>query len=159
MDIGDSNSRRFCVRRFFEIALCWSVLSSAFGSDFAAAPQEFRQEIARHRELTNGLPGEVKLVMVVDGKARALVGGQWLGRVGEGWKEVAGVKVPDGFDEAIQMLAVGKTNYVATARDVFSIVDGVVTSLGWPSPTRVNLRVNQLAVGPDGIVYLASAAG
>src|SRR6185436_10882684 len=107
MDIGNSNARRFGVRTFFGIALCWSVLSSAFGSDFAAAPQEFRQEIARHGELTNGLPGEVKLVLVVDGKVRALVGGQWLGRVGEGWKEVPGVKLPDGSDEAIQMLAVG----------------------------------------------------
>lgn len=151
MDIGSSNWRRFCVRRFFEIAFCWSVLSSVF----AAAPQEFRQEIARHRELTNGLPGKVKLVMVVDGKARALVGGQWLGHVGEGWKEVPGVNLPDGYDEAIQMLAMGKTYHVATARDVFSVVDGVVTSLGWPS----RIRVNQLAVGPDGVVYLASAAG
>src|SRR5262245_51443901 len=112
------------------LLFCFWVAVIAAEPDFSAAPQEFRQEIARHRDATNGLgSGAVKLLMSVNGQARLLVGDQWFSRASEGWTRVSGPKGRADGGEIIQIAPVGKTNFVATSHEIFSVVDLVSTSL------------------------------
>src|SRR5262245_2713582 len=101
-------------------ALVIGLLVSASRGEVLIAPQDFHQEIARHREGTNGLgSGAVKLVMTISGQACVLIGDRWFSRNGDGWSEGRVDAFPEGIEEVIQAIAVGKTNYLATARDVF----------------------------------------
>ena len=160
----------FRLRRFCFFAAFSAILRAA---DFTAAPQQFQQEIAHHRELTNGLPvGPVQLLeLEPNGNPSVFVNGTWFTRRQERWEplstndwksdrftvpEGVGVKIVDlPARSVIQLLRFGSTNYVVTDRDLYAVVQGSVQSLQWPS----RYEVYQLAVAPDGILYLASAAG
>lgn len=151
--------------------LLWPMVHSA---DFTPAPQSFRQELARHRELTNGLPaGPVQLIEADASGPRVFTAGGWREWRDGQWHEVPGlhvrgddefvfadhsgqpVRVALPWPKVIQVARHGATNYVALTDDLFTVVEGRLESLGWPS----RFRVNQIAVAGDGRLLVASSAG
>src|SRR5438874_2010876 len=61
------------------------------------------------------------------------------------------IRVAVPWREVRQLLRYGPTNYLATPGDPFIVVEGKLSSLGWPS----RLRVNQVALAPDGALFVA----
>ena len=59
--------------------------------------QRFIQEIARHRDVTNGLPsGPVTLVETADGgRVRVFAAGRWQERTGTEWRERSDLTAAD----------------------------------------------------------------
>ncbi|MBI4658086.1 MAG: hypothetical protein HY735_04410 [Verrucomicrobia bacterium] len=158
--------------------LSFTVVGAAFplaaASDFAPAPQQFRQEIVEPFTESHGLPaGAVQLIDIgADSRVRAFAAGRWhelqygrwlekpelTPRTGEFvFSDAKGqpVKVPVPWREVRQLVRFGATNFIATAADPFVAVDGRFSSMGWPS----RFRVNQIAVGLEGRLVLASDSG
>ena len=142
---------------------------------FTPAPQQFRQEIAQRFTTAEGLPAnDVQLVdLAAEGTPRAFAGGRW-SELREGkWQELpaltpksgrefvfvdaggAPVTVPLPWAGVKQVVHAGADTWLVTAADPFLVRGGQMTSQGWPS----KWRVHQLAVGPDGSVFLASSGG
>ena len=63
--------------------------------------------------------------------------------------------VPAPWRSVRQLICGAGTNYLATADDAFLVVDGKLSSLAWPGRSAVN----QIALAPDGALWLASNAG
>jgi hypothetical protein len=139
-------------------------------------PQQFEQEYAEGFTTKDGLPdGGVQLVEPGSSRTpRVFAGGSWWELSGGRWSEVGKdwraasaeefvfpdregrpVHVAIPWKDVIQIVHFERTSYVVTAADPFTVVDGKLSSMGWPS----RLRVNQLAVSQDGVVFLASSGG
>lgn len=57
--------------------------------------------------------------------------------------------------EVIQIVRQGPTNWIATAKDPYLVIDGRASTIGWPS----RWEVRQLALDTDGSLLVASSAG
>ncbi len=157
---------------FLTLGLLTAALHAA---DLTPAPQQFRQEIAQRFTVADGLPAnDVQLVdPAADGTPRAFAGGKW-SELREGkWRELPALApkserefvVADATGAPItvelpwagvrQVVCAGADTWLVTAADPFLVHEGRMTSQGWPS----KWRVNQLAVGPGGEVFLASSGG
>lgn len=144
-------------------------------ADFTAGAQLFRQEIASRFSEKDGLPrGSIQCLDVgPNGAVRAFAGGRWYERREGRWMENealaprglngfafgdaqgAPVHVDVPWRDVRQLVRFGATNFLATPGDPFVVVDGKLSSLGWPS----RYRVHQIAVSPGGQLFLASNAG
>jgi hypothetical protein len=154
------------------IGLRLDILAAA---DFTPGPQHFLQEIVRRFADSSGLPsGAVQLIeSAPDGVIRAFAGGKWYEFREDRWRENATltpraegqfvfadakgqpVTVAVPWGDVRQLARFGATNFLATPADPFMVVDGKLSSLGWPS----RFRVNQIALSPEGTVLVASSAG
>ena len=142
--------------------------------DFSAAPQLFRQETAERYTQLHGLPAApIQLIYESrDQRIRAFATGRWYELREQQWHENlalrpttrefiipdangTAIKVPVPWKDVIQLIRSGDTIFLATSRDPFSVINGKLSSLGWPS----RYRVNQIAVAPDGNLALASDSG
>lgn len=151
-----------------------ATLDATFAADFTPAPQRFRQEIARRFTDADGLPrGAAQLIeRSPEGLMRVFVAGRWHELRAGRWQENAAltsgtnefafadeqgrpVKVPVSWQQVRQLVRFGATNFLATAGELFVVVDGKPSSLAWPK----DLRVNQLAVSPEGKLLVASSGG
>jgi hypothetical protein len=65
------------------------------------------------------------------------------------------VRVPVPWAEVRQILRKGDLAWLATRADPLAIVDGHLRPLGWPS----RWEVRQIALGPDGALWVASSGG
>ncbi len=54
-----------------------------------------------------------------------------------------------------QLVRGGRTNWIATRKDPYRVVDGSLSSMGWPS----RWEVQQIAVSPEGALWVASTGG
>ncbi len=157
-----------------QLLILLSVAASLSAADFTPGTQKFRQETARHFTEGSGLPGGA--IQLLDstpgGVVRAFASGRWFefrdGRWNEnrdlasGEKEFAfadgelkTVRVALPWKEVRQLIRFGTTNFIATPGDPYAVVDGKLSSLGWPG----RYRVNQIAVASDGKLIIASSAG
>ena len=92
------------------LALASSILSAA---EFAPAPQAFRQEVSRHREITNGLPaGRIESVALVDGVIRVFAAAKTYKQSDEKWIETPAMPL----SETHQSIAPDGTIYRATEK-------------------------------------------
>lgn len=144
-------------------------------ADFTAAPQSFRQELARKFTAAPGWPArDVQLLdFTSDGAPRAFAGGQW-SELREGtWRTLPAlaskserefvfadtggspVTVALPWAGVKQVVRAGAATWLVTAADPFLVRDGRMTSQGWHG----KWLVNQLAMAPDGTVFLASSGG
>jgi hypothetical protein len=139
------------------------------------SPQLFRQEIATRFSKLDGLPDTgVQLVdLSPGGTPRVYAEGRWLELRDRRWYEMAGLVaqsenefiVADSTDRPVNLsipwrevrqVLRSKTNlWVATQSVPFAVVNGRAQSLEWPG----KYRVNQLAVAPDGTLWVASSGG
>ncbi len=152
------------------------VAQAGLTADFQPAPQQFRQEIARHFTEKDGAPkGPVQLVDCAAGGAiRVFAGGQWYefrdGRwhVNTALKQATEaqfvfadskgqpVRAPLPWREVRQLLRAGTTNFAASAQVCVAAPErGEPKSLGWPE----KLVVRQMAVSIDGVLHVAASAG
>jgi hypothetical protein len=151
------------------------LLPCASAAEFTPAPQHFRQEIARYSSLQGGLPGgSIQFIDIApDDRVRAFTGGRWFELHDQHWQEDASLAPQDESEfvfaddegkptrvalpwpEVKQLIRDGATNFLATPGDPYTVVNGRLASLGWPS----RFRVNQIAVSQEGPLYLASNAG
>lgn len=141
---------------------------------FSPAPQQFLQENARHFNAPDGLPaGPIQLIDIdPNGTVRAFAGGEWLEWRGGRWSKDAAlsarsaaefvlpssdqaVRLPIPWADVRQIIRQRTTTYLATPADPLVVADGRLSTLLWPS----RYRVNQLALAPDGRLWLASSAG
>ena len=143
-------------------------------AEFTPAPQKFRQEIARAFGEPDGLPREgIQLLEIsADGSPQAFVGGRWYQLKAGRWQPNDSL-IPSGAEqfafqnaqgrrvevrvtrtEVRQIVRVGPANYIS-AGDLFSVIDGKLTSLGWDK----RMSVNQIAVSHDGTLHVASSGG
>ena len=150
------------------------VLKALCAANFSIAPQQFLQEVPRHFTEEEGIP-EAAIQLVDEsatGVIRAFTGGRWF-EFREGlWHENADlrarstefvfpdkhgspVKVSLPWREVTQLIRYGETVFLATPTDPFSVINGSLSSMGWPS----RFRVNQIAVSHEGTIVLASSAG
>ena len=132
----------FGLVRLFSILVALSCVTAA--ADAIPAPQSFRQEMAHHREWTNGLPeGPVQFVEIApDGTPWVFSSGTWFNyrherweRLGETTKKSDRFVLPDlgghplelnvPAQDVIQLLRNGATNYVATKRDLLVVAQGI----------------------------------
>ena len=139
------------------------------------APQQFRQEVALRHGTAQGLPSaDVRLVdLATDGSPRVFAGGRWSGLADGRWSVLPAltpkserefvfadatgspVTVALPWAEVKQVVRSGTTTWLVTDADAYLVRDGRTVSQGWPG----KLRVNQLAVAPDGTAFLASSGG
>ena len=139
------------------------------------APQQFRQEVALRHGTAQGLPSaDVRLVdLAADGSPRVFAGGRWSGLADGRWSVLPAltpkserefvfadatgspVTVALPWAEVKQVVRSGTTTWLVTDADAYLVRDGRTVSQGWPG----KLRVNQLAVAPDGTAFLASSGG
>jgi hypothetical protein len=139
------------------------------------AAQQFKQELAMAIPLPEGIAaGTVQLIdQLPQGSVHLFAGGRWLEwrerslRVRAEWTspsdqqfvvpDVTGqartVSVP--WREVRQIVRQDNRLWLATEADPFEVRDGQARTLGWPS----RFRVNQIAVSPEGEVWVASNAG
>ena len=157
-------------------SLAFTLLAATLrAADLTPAPQSFRQEITQHFSTAQGLPAnDVQLLdLAGGGTPRAFAGGKWSELRDGKWAEItalapkserefvfadaggAPVTVPLPWAEVKQIVRAGMATWLITVADPFLVRDGRMTSQGWPS----KWRVNQLAIGPDGGVFLASSGG
>ncbi len=141
-------------------------------------PQRFNQEVARHRELTNGLPaGPVQLIEIgPDGSPQVFVSHRWWRFTRDRWEWMfgvpesgpdvfqfpdgngAGVRVPIPGKEVRQLLRRGDIQYVVTSTEVLRVDASGATPTGWASAPGTS-QPQQLAVSPEGELWLGSATG
>jgi hypothetical protein len=139
------------------------------------APQSFRQEGALRFGPLEGAPtGKVQLLdFGTDGCLRALAEGQWFEEKAGRWHAVSALQQQDEarfvyddgsggalsvavpWREVNQLLRRGRETWLATPVDPYRVVDGEARTVGWPS----RYRVNQIALGSDGTLWVASSAG
>ncbi|HYF37672.1 MAG TPA: hypothetical protein VD994_20390 [Prosthecobacter sp.] len=156
------------------VAAALTVITVTAG-EFLPAKQAFRQEIATHFNEAHGLPkGAIQLIDLGHrGEVRALARGRWFELTAGRWTENQALapqsaaefafadangraaRVPLAWRDVIQVLRAGERTFLATAADPFLVVDGQLSSLGWPS----RFRVNQIAVAPGGELLVGSSAG
>ncbi len=143
--------------------------------DLTSAPQRFQQEVARRFTQVQGLPdANVQWVdLSAEGAPWVFAGGKWC-ELREGRWQVAPSLVsrseaefvfPDNagkpvivalpWREVRQLLRRNSTAWITTTSDLFTLVNGQLRSLGWPS----KYRVHQVAAGPDGVLFVASSGG
>ena len=150
------------------------LLNNAPAIDFTPAPQHFRQEVAKNFNQADGLPpGPVQLIdCVPNSRVRAFASGAWYQLHERRWEielrprseeEFAfadskgeRVEVPIPSRDVRQMVRFGTTNWMATANSIFAVSDGKMTALQLPEGF---LAVNQILLGPEGMLFLASSAG
>jgi hypothetical protein len=151
------------------------LMLNLLAGDFIPAPQRFQQEVARHFDLRDGLPhGPVQLLDVSSrSEARVFVAGHWFERGENRWSENAAlapktknefvfadaadvpVHAPVAWAEVKQLVRYGRSNYLAMALAPALVLEGHVLNLGWSN----RARVNQIVVGADGRLIVASDAG
>ncbi len=141
---------------------------------FSPAPQEFHQEIAKRSPAADGLPaGPIQLIDIdPKGTVRSFAGGEWFEWRDGRWVKngdlsprgaaefvlpgnAEAVRLPVSWGDVRQIIRQGTTTYLATPADPLVVADGKLSSLLWPS----RYRVNQIALAPDGRLWLASSAG
>ncbi|MFN0067292.1 MAG: hypothetical protein ACKVYV_06615 [Limisphaerales bacterium] len=157
-----------------------SVAAAAFAASAAGdiafvADRPYPQEVARTYRAAHGLASDdVQLLdLAPDGRVLALAGGQWrvlrdgraeavanlpaLDAAGFLFLDAQGraVSAPLPAAEVRQLARATNGVWLATANDAFRWADGRLDSLGWVS----RMRVNQIAVAPDGTAYVASDRG
>jgi hypothetical protein len=145
-------------------------LSATAATDFTPAPQRFRQEVAQRFGEAQGLPsGAVQLIdLAPGGVIRVFTGGRWYERRDDRWREnvelaprrdgefvfadASGqpVTVPLRGSDVRQLIRFGTTNFLATPDDLHMVVNGKLSSLGWPS----RQAVNQIALSPEGALFV-----
>ena len=135
----------------------------------------YPQEVALRPSPGDGFdPAHVQILEVTDeGRPRAFADGRWFVLRDGRWTAVPEltsrtrdefvfpdadqhpVTVPLPWPEVIQVIRRGATNWIATPKDPFRVVDGKLSPLGWPS----RMEVRQIAAAPDGTLWLASSGG
>jgi hypothetical protein len=171
------------LRIFSSLLRCFPLLAlvslaAAFAAQAAALdpiPQAFVQEVARRYSTTNGLPtGSVSLIEVsADGSPRCFAEGRWYALTEGRWNPMTAVPVcgPDEFrflnDRGVpvrvevpwvsvrQLLRDGPRQWVATEREIFQVTGERGERMVWPTP----LKINQLATGPDHLLWAATDEG
>ena len=148
---------------------------AAAAAELTPARQEFKQEIAHRFTERDGLPkGRPQLVQCsAAGEPRVFIAGKWYrwsqGRwAGIDTANVAradefvffdgtdhGVKVDIPASEVRQVVSAATTTYIATSREVHRVENGKVSEPG----SRRNGAVNQIAIGPGGMLYVAASDG
>lgn len=159
----------------FLISLVTFLSPVSRAAEVLPAPQPFRQEVALRHGTAQGLPSaDVRLLdLATDGSPRVFAGGRWSGLAEGRWSvlpaltpkserefvfaDAAGapVTVALPWAEVKQVVRSGATTWLVTEADPYLVRDGRMVSQGWPS----RFRVNQLAIAPDGTVFLASSGG
>lgn len=139
------------------------------------APQRFSQEVARHHELTNGLPAApVQLLDTAPpGTGRIFAGGSWFEWTGGQWRPIPELRSPSDHEfivadangkpgkaavpwAGVRQIARDRSRvYLLTDTGIQSLAGGQIESLGQPPGSRVS----QLAVSPDGELVAASESG
>lgn len=152
-----------------------AVAATALAEVPAIQDQPFPQEVARRYGRAEGLASDdVQLLdLAPGGRVLALAGGQWR-MLRDGRAEVVAelpaldapgflfldptgrvVSAPLPAQDVRQLARTTNGVWLATANDVFRWADGRLDSLGWVS----RMRVNQLAVTPDGTAWVAADRG
>lgn len=172
-----------CLWRTLRIAFClaatWNQPSAtaAEGLTVPVSDIPFPQEIAHKHGTPKDLdPTRIRWIEnPAPGEARIFGDGRWFRWAAGSWSELAhlacpspgefvfpgaegtAIRVPLAWDEVRQVLrgADGRTTWIATARDAFSVTGGQLVSLAWPS----RWAVRQLGVSKEGEVWIASDAG
>lgn len=157
------------------VLLVTTIASSTILAAIKPAPQRFRQEMAQHFGPAEGAPTNAIQLLDwgADGRLRALVGGEWFEEKEGWWQTVAVLRqrneasfvFADGsggplqvavpWRELRQVLRRDTATWLATPADPYRVVDGEARTVGWPS----RYRVNQIALSPDGTLWVASSAG
>ena len=158
---------------FGSLLLLTSIPSRA--GDFTPAPQRFQQESALRFTQAQGLPeAGIQLIdLAASGIPRVFVEGKWC-ELHEGRWQVAPALAPRSESEFVfadasgkpvtvplpwrdvrQLLRRNEVSWIATPADPYSVVNGQLQSLGWPS----KYRVNQIAAASDGTLFVASSGG
>lgn len=174
---GEIASRSRCLTKMklLQSLVLLPLAASVSGADFTPGAQKFQQEAARHFTESSGLPGGA--IQLLDsapgGVLRAFASGRWFEFRDGRWNEnrdlaASGdaefafadeerrtVRVALPWKEVHQLIRFGTTNFIATPGDPYSVVDGKLSSMGWPS----RYRVNQIVVAPDGKLIIASSGG
>jgi hypothetical protein len=150
-------------------------IHTATAAEFTPARQEFRQEIARKFTAQDGLPeGEVQLIDCEMGRpTHVFAQGQWYELRGGKWHLVEEmqppvkdafvfldakgerIQVPVPWRDVRQIVRFGLTNFLATAHEPFSVIEGRLARLGWP----IGREINQIAISPQGELVVASKEG
>lgn len=167
---GTDGSMAAMKASLFSPALVFLVLPMA-AADFNPAPQRFRQESAAQLD---SLAGSVQLIQSLSGETvRIFINGGWQDFRDRHWQTVSeltprssnefvfadsdgqAVTVSIPWRQVKQVLCLGKTNYIATSTETFMLVDSRLSPIQWSSP----IQVNQIAVSPEGTLWLASNDG
>jgi hypothetical protein len=152
------------------------LLSGACAADFTPAPQQFRQETARHFALSE-VPGSNRVQLIEcppGGPPRAFASGQWYEYKEERWIPNAALKpgaedrfvfasregrpleAPAPWREIRQILRADGTNWVAGARACWIVPEsGLAVRLDLPE----GVWLRQLALSPSGVLYAATSRG
>jgi hypothetical protein len=145
-------------------------------ADWVPAPQSFRQEIARHRELTNGFSQATAqwIEALPNQPVRVLIDGHWSEWRDSQWQPSAVLKsqasssftfaggrgepvtVPLAGREVRQILRFGITNFLGTANGLFASFDARLDSLSRPLNAG---EIRQFAVASNGDIFAATEAG
>lgn len=150
-----------------------AILPAALAAEFKPAPQEFRQEVAKHWPPPAGAAagGFVLVDTSPDGNARASDGQRWYAvrgeklealppppgaKDGDGWIWVGtATQVPPVPLSAIrQIQRKGEEVWLATTKGV-----GILAPGGKPVTELPDQDVRQVATGPGGLVLAATARG
>lgn len=152
----------------------WGALAAATPSGgFQPAAQRFEQEVAA--KFTAGLPAGAPQLLELNpaGEPRVFAGGQWYRLGAERWEPIPELKstfpgefvvadtegaplhVAVPWADVRQMVRQGTNLWVATVADAWWVASGRTRSLQWPG----NHRLRQIAVGPDGTLWVASSGG
>ncbi|HTH49388.1 MAG TPA: hypothetical protein VMB21_17860 [Candidatus Limnocylindria bacterium] len=163
---------RFTLLAFLLLPLCALTLRAA---ESAPAPQQFLQEVTRRYGTAQGLPAnDVQLLdLAADGTPRAFAGGKWSELRDGKWSELAAL-APKSEREFVfadvssvpvtaalpwasvkQIVRAGAATWLVTAVEPLLVREGKPVAQDWSGKGRVN----QLAMGPDGAVWVASGAG
>ena len=156
------------------MGLCW-LASASHAAESLAVPQSFQQETATRFGSESGLAGtDASLLDFADGSApRVFASGTWYTFAGGRWQaapqwspkadgefvfgDAAGapVTVATPWRNVRQVLRRGKVVWVATANALWSVGDGRAQAFDWPAANRVN----QIAAGANGALWVASGGG
>jgi hypothetical protein len=159
----------------FILIIAFLGLTNLCAAEWTIAAQKFKQEIATRFTTLHGLPkAEMQLIEIsTAGTPRAFGNGRWFELRDERWQSLekfatasenefivadqsgTPVTLSIPWREVRQVLRSTTNVWIATAADPFLLTNGRARSLGWPSRNRVN----QIAVGPDGRLWVASSGG
>jgi hypothetical protein len=135
----------------------------------------FPQEISVRIPIPDGTApaGHSPVEVSPEGEPRFLLGGRWHAVRKQQWVPLSDLAAsqsgefvfPDlqgrplridvPWADVIQVLRQGPTNWIATAKDPYLVIDGHASTVGWPS----RWEVRQLAIDVDGSLLVASSAG
>lgn len=148
-------------------------LAARVAAEFRPAPQSFVQEVAAR--YTVGIPeGKAQLLeLTPEDQPRVFANGQWFRLSDSHWEPIpeltcatAGEFVLAGAEgtpvrlqlpwaDVRQIVRQKRQIWVATSAEPFLVAEGQARSVGWPGKHRIN----QLAVAPDGTLWVASSGG